>query len=483
MLQAIKTEPTPRPAANRERESGLELQDPAFAGYLAFATSFANLPMPAAASAPRKEALPERVEASRNPARPEPNPERSSLKETERREEPKTAEETPKKEAGPKATAPETTQAPTEEAEVPGETVAPEKAQAGPSQAAESKAAVQAAASAVAAVAKATVSSVRTKTEEASTLAADLQAPAAALEIVGPKTKGQPVTGTASSAPMTTSRAQETLEQAAPGVQLRFQFSEGTPAASAKPALTELLSLPKPEIQVPKLPMSSNRAEALPAREVAPPPAPAPIKAPDVPSNTPIQSAQAPGIREAAVAFTAKVEPLAGKSSAASGAPLSLSGTTPLVKGSTPVAGLESSQGAKSNATFTQLDGSIRWLIRNQEKGAEIQLNPESLGRVVIKLRVEGGEVHARLWASEASTVPILQDHKAALEASLRQQGLSLGSFDLQQGRRGHDAPSSAQAGLPGSGPGIATPQEQKQDLPTEAPALLGGAHLIEVFL
>jgi flagellar hook-length control protein FliK len=325
-------------------------------------------------------------------------------------------------------------------------------------------------------------SSAITRAEETSDPLTKFQATAAAPESVAPRVKGQRAQGVADTTPMTASRAQETLEQAAPGVQLRFQFSEGTPTASAKPALTELLSLPKPEIQAPKLPTPAARTEVLPAREVAPPPPPPPIKATEVAPSGPTQTLQAPGIREAAVAITAKVEPLPGKSASASGAPLSLSGTTTLVKGSTPVPGLESPQGAKSNATFAQLDGSIRWLLKSQEKGAEIQLNPESLGRVVIKLRVEGGEVHARLWASEASTVPILQDHKAALEASLRQQGLSLGSFDLQQGHRGHDAPASAPSDLSGSGPGIATPQEKKQDLPSVAPALLGGARLIEVF-
>jgi flagellar hook-length control protein FliK len=152
-----------------------------------------------------------------------------------------------------------------------------------------------------------------------------------------------------------------------------------------------------------------------------------------------------------------------------------------MVKGTTPVPSLESPQGAKANATFTQMDGTIRWLLKNQEKGAEIQLNPESLGRVVIKLRVEGSEVHARLWASEASTVPLLQDQRAALEASLRQQGLNLGSFNLQQGRRGDDAQQAAQSQGTVSGPGIAEPLQGKQDLPSLSPAALGGAHLIEI--
>jgi hypothetical protein len=57
--------------------------------------------------------------------------------------------------------------------------------------------------------------------------------------------------------------------------------------------------------------------------------------------------------------------------------------------------------------------------------------------------------VHAKVWASEASTVPVLQDHKAMLEASLKQQGLTLGSFDLQHGRKDQQASLPAPAETP----------------------------------
>jgi len=89
----------------------------------------------------------------------------------------------------------------------------------------------------------------------------------------------------------------------------------------------------------------------------------------------------------------------------------------------------------------SQVDGTIRWLVKNQDQGAELQLHPESLGRVQVNLKVEGTVVHAKVWASEASTVPVLQDHRAALEASLKSQGLPLGSFDLQHGHRQQQEP------------------------------------------
>jgi flagellar hook-length control protein FliK len=137
---------------------------------------------------------------------------------------------------------------------------------------------------------------------------------------------------------------------------------------------------------------------------------------------------------------------------------------------------------AKSVTAFSQVEGTIRWMVRNQEKSAELQLHPDKLGQVNISLRIEGQEVHARIWASEAATVPILQEHRSALEQSLREQGLNLGSFDLQSGNRGEDAQTGSQnRGF--------TPAESRaealnslQDVPTLASQILGNAHQIEVF-
>jgi hypothetical protein len=75
-------------------------------------------------------------------------------------------------------------------------------------------------------------------------------------------------------------------------------------------------------------------------------------------------------------------------------------------------------------------------MLKGGSQEAQLQLHPDSLGQVTIHLRVEGGEVHARLWVSEASSVQAVQEGRPHLEASLKEQGLQLGSFDLQQGHR-----------------------------------------------
>jgi len=114
-----------------------------------------------------------------------------------------------------------------------------------------------------------------------------------------------------------------------------------------------------------------------------------------------------------------------------------------------------------------QVESGIRWMLRNASPGAELQLHPEALGRVRIELKVEGGEVHARLWASDPKSIPVLQENKAFLEVSLKEQGLNLGSFDLRQNSQ-QPHPGFAQGGARGQfWPTEATAPESGQDAPT----------------
>ncbi len=99
---------------------------------------------------------------------------------------------------------------------------------------------------------------------------------------------------------------------------------------------------------------------------------------------------------------------------------------------------------ATPNPLTTQVEGGVRWMLRGGAQEARLQLHPESLGQVTIHLRVEGGEVHARLWITEPASVQAVQEGRPHLEHSLREQGLQLGSFDLHQGHRPfQEAPSA----------------------------------------
>jgi len=486
MLQALKVDTSAsRPPLNRDREVASDLQAQAFSGYLATAASFTVLPgpAPAATPAPRPERS-VRPEAPRTTERAAPDSERPEARRTREQTEgtaPRDRVEDAQSQAKASATASQKEEAPADSQDTD-----PTKAK-------------QAEPATRNAVRPESASQPPLPTPSAMDLAAAKGTPQA--EGAQPATPGatpqtlkvgevQPESVAAQgpfaavlpkSLPL--SKAQAALEQAAPGTQLRFHFSEGAPSngSATKPALTELLSLPRPEMETPKPVFNAQRIEVQAPKEAPTPAAPTATPSKDVSAApTPATPVTMMG-REAILAPAPKAEALPGRT--LTGAEVQLGAAGPAtVRGTTPVQAAGMAEGAKANATFTQMDGTIRWLIKNQEKGAEIQLSPESLGRVVIKLRIEGGEVHARLWASEASTIPLLQDQKAALEASLKQQGLSLGSFDLQQGRRGDDAQMSQGSEFRTSGAGIAEGGERKQDVPIAVSPALGGARLLEVF-
>ena len=87
-------------------------------------------------------------------------------------------------------------------------------------------------------------------------------------------------------------------------------------------------------------------------------------------------------------------------------------------------------------APVVQVEGGMRWMLKGGAQEAQLQLHPEALGQVTIHLKVEGGEVHARLWVTEPASVKAVMEGRPHLEQSLKEQGLQLGSFDLQQGHR-----------------------------------------------
>jgi flagellar hook-length control protein FliK len=128
------------------------------------------------------------------------------------------------------------------------------------------------------------------------------------------------------------------------------------------------------------------------------------------------------------------------------------------------------------NPPTAQVEGSVRWMLKGGAQEAKLQLHPESLGQVTIHLKVEGGEVHARLWVTEPASVQAVQEGRPHLEQSLKDQGLQLGSFDLQQGQRPFQEAPSAPA-FRGSLP--SAPVIARQEAPAlPAPSILNPHHV-----
>jgi hypothetical protein len=118
-------------------------------------------------------------------------------------------------------------------------------------------------------------------------------------------------------------------------------------------------------------------------------------------------------------------------------------------------------------------------MLKTGAQEANLQLHPEALGQVSIHLRVEGGEVHAQLWVMEPATVQAVQDGRAHLEQSLKEQGLQLGSFDLHQGHRPFQEPTPSMPLAPAWPEATAI---ARQEAPVAAAPSHADPHRIELY-
>lgn len=261
----------------------------------------------------------------------------------------------------------------------------------------------------------------------------------------------------APSAPGATDSARAALDQAYPGGKFQVQYDQDAAAATTKPPLSEFLN----QIQMEPRPSIGGQAV-----EPVASPAPVPIAGSPTLGLDPVsglQALQAPQLATqtallampatetiGAVGATSAVAAGNATTAAAAAAALAL-GAGAMAGASGAVRVTATRAPAEANPLPTpqqslleQVDGTIRYLVKNQDQSAELQLHPESLGRIQVKLKVDGTVVHAKIWASEASAVPIMQEHRSFLESSLKAQGMTLGSFDLQHGRRDDQTPMPA---------------------------------------
>lgn len=134
---------------------------------------------------------------------------------------------------------------------------------------------------------------------------------------------------------------------------------------------------------------------------------------------------------------------------------------------------------APATAPALQVASGLRWMLKTGAQEANLQLHPEALGQVSIHLRVEGGEVHAQLWVMEPATVQAVQDGRAHLEQSLKEQGLQLGSFDLHQGHRPFQEPTPSMPLAPAWPEATAI---ARQEAPVAAAPSHADPHRIELY-
>ncbi len=76
-------------------------------------------------------------------------------------------------------------------------------------------------------------------------------------------------------------------------------------------------------------------------------------------------------------------------------------------------------------------------LNAKEVKELSIRLQPADLGQVNVSLRMENGQLHVMMNASEQATSVILQSHLQDLKNGLTQMGLACGQFQLNSGQNG----------------------------------------------
>ncbi|HJV22721.1 MAG TPA: flagellar hook-length control protein FliK [Holophagaceae bacterium] len=153
------------------------------------------------------------------------------------------------------------------------------------------------------------------------------------------------------------------------------------------------------------------------------------------------------------------------------------------VPAAAPVAAAGTEFKVPTSPVVNQVETTLRWMVKGPVPEAKLQLHPENLGKVSIELKVSEGQVHAKVWVQEPAALQALQDGRANLEQALKQSGLQLGSFDLQQGgEASHHAPEprAQQASGPKGDSALPT---ARQEAPAPSPARAANPRRIELYV
>lgn len=180
------------------------------------------------------------------------------------------------------------------------------------------------------------------------------------------------------------------------------------------------------------------------AREPIPAPGQAPLPSAPVAQDSPLNTQPGTPLQGAPTPPEAPEQKSAKTGSTPSahvqdGTPLAaLSAQHRVAEAAVPVAQTTPPPAPPPSAPALQVEGGLKWMLKGGAQEAQLQLHPDSLGQVTIHLKVQGGEVHVRLWVTDPTSMQAVRDGQEHLGVALREQGLQLGSFDLQQGHRPH---------------------------------------------
>jgi flagellar hook-length control protein FliK len=318
-----------------------------------------------------------------------------------------------------------------------------------------------------------------TPSDQATQSEPNLSAPTQQVKIQAEPQALPPLPSVAPAPPPAALVAQAALAEPGPHAKAATK-SEGATAASETPEAT----VPQGVQAVNLVDAPSNAKVAIQAQgKVAlgtPLPAleplgPAEAGKPDAPAQpgptSTLAASDAPDFKAVAPTLAASAHPMDGSALAALSAPIRPVEPAAAVAPAAPQSAPEA-----PSAPVLQVEGGIKWMLKGGAQEAQLQLHPDSLGQVTIHLRVEGGEVHARLWITEPGSVQAVQEGRPHLEQALKEQGLQLGSFDLQQGQRPfQEAPSSPASREPAT---LDSPSARQEAPASPATAILNPHHV-----
>ena len=242
----------------------------------------------------------------------------------------------------------------------------------------------------------------------------------------------------------------------------------GAPAAAAPPATTKGTDSPVPAASAPT---TTPAAPAMPTLALA-----QPASGSGAPSATAAPAADTKhAIPGAAIAAEFIVDRATRDASPPTGSdlttlsardPASLAAPTPLP---VPVDRLPSVpqpallQPANPNAGYGEdLGSSVVWMAEHRIGHAALQVSPDHLGPIEVRLQLDGARVHAEFYSAQPEVRHALEASLPRLRELLGQQGLQLGQADVGQRHRDN----TRRAPMPANGQSDCFPDDPRP-LPT----------------
>jgi flagellar hook-length control protein FliK len=158
--------------------------------------------------------------------------------------------------------------------------------------------------------------------------------------------------------------------------------------------------------------------------------------------------APAPGGTDAAPPDLAAM----GIAAAAAGAPAHVAGGAGQAVSGVPQYGIDAPVGTAGFATA--LGDRLTWMVKDGQTQAQLKLNPEQLGPIVVEIQMQGAMAHVNFVAAHDATRAAIESSMSQLASALQSEGLSLGGTNVQAQTQQHAQGRSDDASAPDTGRG-----------------------------